>query len=190
MIEIKGLRITDNNYRLNGKAVEQRVAKIHSEYVKKAKACDTQFAPETLHDNPNSQGPFEVALQSFFSGSPLGVVIGGTSEVNSTLNDIIETAAKAFSTTPEGLAVSPELSPHGPNGAYGILKSQFKRIIGCAAARANADLKLWRKHYIRSTRAAAIQASKQHHRTTQNRDNDSKFDSYDYATNSQYHEYY
>ena len=93
-------------------------------------------------------GPFEMALQSFLNGSPLGVVIGGNSEVNSTLNDIIDTAAKTFSTTPEGLAVSPELSPSGPNGAYGILKSQFKRLLGCTAARANADLKLRRKHYI------------------------------------------
>ena len=53
MIEVKGLRITDNNYKLNGKAVEQRAARIHAEYVKKAKACDTQFAPETLHGNAN-----------------------------------------------------------------------------------------------------------------------------------------
>ena len=125
MIEIKGLRITAGNYKLTGKAVEQRAAKITSEYVTKAKWCDKTFAPETLRGNDNNKGPFELALSTFLNGSPLGVVIGGNSEVNSTLTDIIETAAKYFSYTPEGMAVSPELNSRGPSGAYGILKSQF-----------------------------------------------------------------
>ena len=86
--------------------------------------------------------------------------------------------------------VSPELSSRGPNGAYGILKAQFRQIVGCTAARANADLKLRRKHYIRSTRAAAIQASRQHHRNTTVPVNDSKMSSADATTSSQYHEFF
>ena len=43
IIEIKGIRITDGNYKLNGMAVEQRAAKIPQEYVTKAKNCDKKL---------------------------------------------------------------------------------------------------------------------------------------------------
>ena len=125
IIEVKGLQVTEGNYKLNGRAVDQQAAKIHGKYIDKAKWCDKHFANEIVHGNPTAQGPFELALQAFHKGSPLGVVIGGNSEVNRTLDDIITLLAKSYASTPEGLMVSPELSSRGPNGAYGILKAQF-----------------------------------------------------------------
>ena len=82
------------------------------------------------------------------------------------------------------------MSSRGPRGAYRILKAQFIRLLGCTAARANANLKLRRKHYIRPTRAAAIQAAKIQHRDYIHLDNDTKYDTYDSSTKCQYHEYY
>ena len=147
IFEIKGLRVTDGNYSLRGKAVERRAAKIPSEYIDKAKECDKKFANETIQGNDSNCGPFEQALQHFLGGIPLGIVIGGASEVNGLLDEILDTVARKFSSTPDGLMVSPELAARGPNGSFRILKSQFKRIIGCTAARANADLKLRRKQH-------------------------------------------
>ena len=103
------------------------------------------------------------------------------------VDEILTTVAKSFAVTPDGLSVSPELSSRRSNGAFRILLAQFRRINGCTAARANADLKLRRKHYIRPTRASAIQTARQQHHDTQHLDNDSKFDTYDSSTKSQYH---
>ena len=190
IFEIKGLRVTHHNYPLNATAVEKRAEKVPEEYVEKAQGCDDKFAHETRSDTTHTQGPFEMALSGFHSGGPIPLVIGGISEVSSKVDEVLTTVAKSFATTPDGLSVSPELSSRGSNGAFRILLAQFRCIIGCTAARANADLKLRRKHYIRPTRASAIQAAKQQHRNTQQLDNDSKFDIYDYSTQSQYHEFY
>ena len=189
IIEVKGLRMTGRNYPMEGKAVEARASKIHEEYVSKAKWCDKKFAPEIVKDNPEAQGPFEKSLQHFYGGGPMGVVIGTMSEANKTVRDIIKTAAKAASITPEGILLSPELTSTGPHGSYAILKAQFTRLIGCTAARANAELKLRRKHYVRDTKAAAAQAAKQQQRNAPST-SDSRYTSADYTTNCQYHKYH
>ena len=93
IIEIKGLRVTDNNYSLRGKAVERRAAKIPAEYIDKAKLCDEKFASETTQGNANNCGPFEQALKHFLGGAPLGIIIGGASEVNGLLDEILDTVA-------------------------------------------------------------------------------------------------
>ena len=190
MIEVKGIRITDGNYTLRGTAVEKRAAKIPGKYTLKAHTCDQQFASETLDANGNGQGPFELALATFFGGTPIGFVVGSNSEYNKATDTFIETIAKTYANTPEGMAISPDLSSRGPRGAYKILKSQFIRLLGCTAARANADLKLRRKHYIRPTKAAAIQAARSQHRDHQHVENDMIYDSADKYTKCQYHEFY
>ena len=142
LIEIKGLRLTHGNYKLKGQAVDSRAAKVHNEYITKAKWCDRKFAKQTLDIHEEWQGHFQLALNTFLNGTPIGIVIGSNSEASGDLDTLIDTVAKTYSNTPEGLSISPDLSSRGPRGTNRILKAQFTRLIGCTAAIANADLKL------------------------------------------------
>ena len=159
IFEIKGIRVCKTRYKLQQNAVEERASKVVPEYIKRAHTCDTKYASEAMRSNPSTPGPFENAIRSFATGGPIPLIVGGFSEVNTNVIKVLTHAAKFHSTSPEGLLLSPERSTTGSHGSFSLLKSLFRRIIGCAAARANADLKLRRKHYVRSTLQGAIQAA-------------------------------
>ena len=73
------------------------------------------------------------------------------------MDDLIDTIAKHYSITPEGMSISPDQSSRGPRGACKILKAEFTRLLGCTVARANANLKLRCKHYIRERRSIIVE---------------------------------
>ena len=133
----------------NKKAVEKRDQQIRTEYKRKARKLDENYARE------EGATPFQEALQSFGGGGIRPLVIGAYGEVNDETYLLLKDCAAIAAQNPDVANMSPTTtSQHGSNNLYQILLRQFRQALGCMATRLNAELIIRRIHYIRSTEEA------------------------------------
>jgi hypothetical protein len=157
IFEVKGLRITENNYSLQGeRAVDVRARRIPKEYADKAKHIDEAIAPTA-----EPVGPFSQVLRRFVTGGPIPVVIGGFAETNKEFDAIISMASQLAARTHAGRHMIPSSSATTDESAS-LMRDIFRRSLGVMFAKANASLKLERLHLVGSTAAEAESLARQH----------------------------
>ena len=159
ILEVKTKRVESNfsqycHLKPNKKAVEKRDQQIRTEYKRKARKLDENYARE------EGATPFQEALQSFGGGGIRPLVIGAYGEVNDETYLLLKDCAAIAAQNPDVANMSPTTtSQHGSNNLYQILLRQFRQALGCMATRLNAELIIRRIHYIRPTKEAAIQVA-------------------------------
>ena len=85
IFEIKGIRICKSRYKLRHNTVKDRASLVVPEYIGRDQTCDSKYSTKIVGNNSSTPGPFENAIRSFDTGGPIPLVIGGSSEVNSTV---------------------------------------------------------------------------------------------------------
>jgi len=166
LIEIKGLRLTQNTYPRTLRGTDSRAKRVPKDYKQKAHRIDLAVAPDEtrpLNEENGPSGPFEKALRTFATGGPIPVVVGAFGEANKELDKLVIMCSKLAAKTAYGR----RLSPHALGtscGADSILRCQFRRMLGVQFAKANARLKLERLHLVGATPEEAVHLSRQQKR--------------------------
>ena len=164
IFEVKGIHVGKNpqvRYPAGStRGTDKCGSQARQEYTAKAKKCDAQFAQEA--EGPT--GPFENALRTFLTGGPIPLVFGAFGETNSDTDKFLKVAALTAASSEAGLGMSPVKSMHDSTGAYPLILHKFRQVMGVSIARANAQLRLRRLHYIRPNKRAAALAAKRHAR--------------------------
>ena len=80
---------------------------------------------------------------------------GWFGEINEDFEKVIGTLAREAAAGEDGMAVSPLVNTDRKGGALPIMMQQFKRAIGVAIVRGNANHKLGRIHYVRGSKEEA-----------------------------------
>ncbi len=114
---------------------------------------DGKFAHEEVvgDGTGNVVGPFQTAQGRFFRGQIIPIVAGWFGEIGEDFEKVIKVLARAAASCDEGLTISLLVNTDRKGGAYPIMLQQFRRAIGVAIARGNANHKLGRLHYVRAT---------------------------------------
>ena len=88
---------------------------------------------------------------------------GWFGEINEDFEKVILTMAREAAAGEDGMAVSPLVNTDRKGGAFPIMLQQFKRAIGVAIVRGNANHKLGRMHYVRGTAEEAAYTCRSNH---------------------------
>ena len=83
---------------------------------------------------------------------------GWFGEINIDFDRIIRQLARKAAAGDHGLRISPLVNNDRKGGAFPIMLHQFRRAIGVAIVRGNAQHKLSRLHYVRATPEEAADA--------------------------------
>ncbi|EJK70204.1 hypothetical protein THAOC_08457, partial [Thalassiosira oceanica] len=123
-----------------------------------------KFAPEIVGDGTgNVVGPFQTMLGRFYRGQVLPVCAGWFGDINIDFDKIIQQLARKAAAGDHGLRISPLVNNDRKGGAFPIMLHQFRRAIGVAIVRGNAQHKLSRLHYVRATPEEAADACRANH---------------------------
>ena len=137
---------------------------ITQEYGQKFKKLDSKFAHEVVGDGTgNVLRPFQAAQGRFYRDKIIPMVAGWFGEIGEDFEKVIKVLARAAASGDEGLTISPLVNTDRKGGAYPIMLQQFRRAIGVAIARGNANHKLGRLHYVRATVGEAKAAANANH---------------------------
>ena len=99
-------------------------------------------------------GPFQTMLGRFYRGQVQPVFAGGAGwlgEINTDFDRIIRQLARQAAAGDHGLRISPLVNNDRKGGTFPIVLHQFRRAVGVAIVRGNAQHKLSRLHYVRAT---------------------------------------
>ena len=88
---------------------------------------------------------------------------GWFGEINEDFEKVIRTLAKEAAAGQDGMAVSPLINTDRKGGAFPIMLHQFRRAIGVAIVRGNANHKLGRMHYVRGSPEEAANTCRTNH---------------------------
>ena len=88
---------------------------------------------------------------------------GWFGEINEDFEKVIVALAREAAAGEDGMAVSPLVNINRKGGAFSIMLQQFKRAIGVAVVRGNANHKLGRMHYVRGTAEEAAYTCRTNH---------------------------
>ena len=142
---------------------DRRATRVLSDYRRRLKILDKHFAPDVVGDGEQGiVGPFEAAAGRFVGGQVIPLVAGWFGEVNKDFEKVISVLARHAAASDDGLTISPLINTDRKGGAYPIMHSQFRRAIGVAIVRGNAQLKQRRLHFVRATRREAAEAYNAH----------------------------
>ncbi|EJK52310.1 hypothetical protein THAOC_28430, partial [Thalassiosira oceanica] len=84
-------------------------------------------------------------------------------EINIDFDKILRQLARKAAAGDHGLRISPLINNDRKGGAFPIMLHQFRRAIGVAIVRGNAQHKLGRLHYVRATPEEAADACRANH---------------------------
>ena len=110
------------------------------------------------------KGSFESAQQQFHCGQAIPMCAGWFGEINKTIDKTIRILAREAAVGIDDMNVSPLVNTGRKGGAFPIMLQQFRRAIGVAIVRGNANHKLGRPHYVRGTAEEAAHTCKTNHR--------------------------
>ena len=108
-------------------------------------------------------GPFQTMLGHFYRGQVLAACAGWFGEINTDFDKIIRQLARKAAAGDHGLRISPLVNNDRKGGAFPIMLQQFRRAVGVAIVRGNAQHKLGRLHYVRATPEEAADACRANH---------------------------
>ena len=155
-------RYGHNNNRMD--PVDRRAKLVVQSYSRKFKKLDKKFAADVVGDgNSGTVGPFEAAQKQFFRGQVIPLCAGWFGETNEDFEKVIRTLAKEAAAGQDGMAVSPLINTDRKGGAFPIMLHQFRRAIGVAIVRGNANHKLGRMHYVRGSPEEAANTCRANH---------------------------
>jgi len=131
----------------------------------KFKKIDKQFAADIVGNSDNDiVGPFEAVQSPFYRGQVIPMCAGWIREVNEDFDKIIKVLAReAASGDDELTIISPMANTDKIGGVVTVMLHQFRRAIGCAIIRVQAQHKLGRLHYVHATAARAVSACRADH---------------------------
>ena len=130
------------------------------EYVRKFKKMDEKFDWEAANGTP---GAFTQAQTRFICNGIIPLVGGFWAEINEDFDKTIRLLARTAAATQEATLISPLSYTDRKGGAFPIMLQQFRRAIGVAIVRGNAQLRRGRLHYVRPTKEEAYHAADSHH---------------------------
>ncbi|EJK46647.1 hypothetical protein THAOC_34675 [Thalassiosira oceanica] len=155
-------RYGNNNARIT--PADRRANQVCQAYLLKTKKLDDKFAPEIVGDGTgNVVGPFQTMLGRFYRGQVLPVCAGWFGDINIDFDKIIRQLARKAAAGDHGLRISPLVNNDRKGGAFPIMLHQFRRAIGVAIVRGNAQHKLSRLHYVRAAPEEAADACSDNH---------------------------
>eukprot|EP00956_Cyclotella_meneghiniana_P007589 scaffold10223_cov61-Cyclotella_meneghiniana.AAC.2 len=144
-----------------------RRAKDVSEYKSRFQNLDKHYAPDVVGDGNGGigiTGPFESAQNQLHCGQVIPLCGGAFGEANCDFTRLIKVLlAQEASSSEEGLSILSLVNTDRKGGdVFPIMHSQFKRAIGVAIARANANAthKLVLLHYVRAINEPAAYTAK------------------------------
>ena len=144
--------------------VSCRAKMVVQSYNRKFKRLDNNFATDVVGDGNNGiTGPFEAAQKHFYRGQVIPLCAGWFGEINEDFEKVILTMAREAAAGEDGMALSPLVNTDIKGGAFPIMLQQFKRAIGVAIVRGNANHKLGRMHYVRGTAKEAAYTRRSNH---------------------------
>ena len=108
-------------------------------------------------------GPFRAALGRFFCGQVIPICAGWFGEINEDFDRVLKRIARAAAAGDHGLRISPLVNNDRKGGAFPIMLQQFRRAVGVAIVRGNAQHKLSRLHYVRATPEEAAATCRANH---------------------------
>ena len=165
--EVKTYTACNSRYNHNHTArgpADRRARLVSQEYSRKFKKLDKEFAPEVVEvDNDGTSGPFQTAQQRFYRGQVIPLCSGWFGEIGEDFGKVIKQLAREAAAGDGGMTVSLLVNTDRKGGAYSIMLQQFRRAIGVAIARGNAEHKLTRLHYVRATAEEARATCNSHH---------------------------
>jgi hypothetical protein len=91
------------------------------------------------------------------------LIAGFWADVNEDFDKVIRILARTAAATQEATHISPLTYTDRKGGAFPIMLQQFRRAIGVAIVRGNAELRRGRLHYVRPTKEEAYHAANSHH---------------------------
>ena len=142
---------------------DRRATRVLGDYKRRLKILDKHFAPDVVGDGEQGiVGPFEAAAGRFVGGQVIPLVAGWFGEVNKDFEKVISVLARHAAASDDGLTISPLINTDRKGGAYPIMHRQFRRAIGVAIVRGNAQLKQRRLHFVRASRREAAEAYNAH----------------------------
>jgi hypothetical protein len=145
-----------NNDRIS--PADRRANAIRVEYKGKFRKLDQKFAQDFIgprDSNGNFDGPFSLAQQRFFTKQIIPCVTGWFGDLGTDYEKVIRTIAWQASGTIDGMEISPLVNTDRKGGSFPIMLNQFRRAVSVASWRGNAQHKLARLHFVRSTEAEA-----------------------------------
>ena len=167
IFEVKTYTACNSRYDHNmtiSNAPNRRAKLITNEYNNKFKRLDSTFAQEIVGDGTNGiTGPFQTAQGRFYRGQIIPVCVGWFGEINQDFKQIIKIVAKAAASGDCGMTISPLINTDRKGGAFPIMLQQFRRAIGVAIVRGQANHKLARLHYVRATKEEAASTCNANH---------------------------
>jgi len=167
IFEVKTFVACNSRYGNNNSQISpanRRAKQVCQTYVLKTKKLDNKFAPEIVGDGTgNVVGPFQTMLGRFYRGQVLPVCAGWFGEINIDFDKILRQLARKAAAGDHGLRISPLINNDRKGGAFPIMLHQFRRAIGVAIVRGNAQHKLGRLHYVRATPEEAADACRANH---------------------------
>ena len=116
-----------------------------------------------MGDDDGIVGPFQAAQQRFVGGQIIPLVSGWFGELGEDFEKVIKRLAREAAAGDDGITISPLRNTDRKGGAYPIMLQQFRRAIGVAIARGNAEHKMVRLHYVRATAEEARATCNAHH---------------------------
>lgn len=167
IFEVKTYTACTTRYNHNNtttKPPDRRAREVTNEYSRKFKKLDTVFAEEVVGSGENgTTGPFETAQGRFFRGQVIPITAGWFGEIGKDFATIIKTIAREAASGECGMTISPLINSDRKGGAFPIMLQQFRRAIGVAIIRGQANHKLARLHYVRATREEAAATCRANH---------------------------
>ena len=155
-------RYAHNNNDVN-KSPDRRAKEVNSIYRSKFKKLDKQFAADIVGNGTGDMaGPFEASQARFYRGQ-VPLCAGWFVEINEDFEKVIKLLAREAAAGDDGMGISPLANSDKKGGAYTIMLNQFRRAIGCAIIRGQAQHKLGRLHYVRATAAEAASVCRANH---------------------------
>lgn len=163
IFEVKTMTACRTRYAHNNDNIlpaNRRAKDVRREYVRKFKKMDEKFDWETANGTPRA---FTQAQTRFICNGIIPLVGGFWAEVNEDFDKTIRLLARTAAATQEATLISPLSYTDRKGGAFPIMLQQFKRAIGVAIVRGNAQLRRGRLHYVRPTKEEAYHAADSHH---------------------------
>ena len=146
------------------KPVDQRSREVVNGYHRKFKKLDTAFASDVVGDGKNDiKGPFETAQGRFYRGQAIPICAGWFGEINEDFKKTIKVLAREADAGGDGTNISPLVNTDRKGGAFPIMLQHFRRAIGIAIVRGNANHKLGRLHYVQATAEEAANTCRANH---------------------------
>ena len=120
---------------------------------------DEKFDWEAANGTP---GAFIQAQTRFKCNGTIPLVGGFWAEVNEDFDKTIRLLARTAAATQEATLISPFSYTDRKGGAFPIMLQQFRRAMGVAIVRGNAQLRRGRLHYVRPSKEEAFHAANSH----------------------------